>query len=178
MMRDSAHAALADLCAGFVDLNDLPPGEVVDASRVPEPFDLLLVHNDHMTTRLGEFHGAPVELHVLRHVIEGDTYRRLITLHPRGRERVVEVGLVRIDLACTNPGLRAMILDEKRPLGDILMSQNVMRRIEPQWFLKFGGSGLLAEQFDGASTPFYGRLGVIYFEERPAIRLLEVVCGA
>jgi hypothetical protein len=177
-MHDFAHAALADLCAGIADLNELPQGEVVEASRVPVPFDRLLVHNDHMTTRLGEFHGAPVELRVLRHAMEGDTYRRLITLHPHGRECVVEVGLVRIDLACTNPGLRAMILDEKWPLGDILISQNVMRRIEPQWFLKFGAGGLFAEQFGIDAAPYYGRIGTIFFEDRPAIRLLEVVCGA
>lgn len=177
-MHDSASAAVAELCSGLIGVNELPPGEIVAAADVPEPFATLLVHNDHMTTRLGEFHGAPVELSVLRHSLMGDAYRRLIALKPAGQNRVVEVGLVRIDLACTSPAVRSMILKQELPLGDIMISANVMRRVEPKWFLRFDASGILAEQFGAIATPLFGRVGTIYFEDRPAIRLLEVVCGA
>lgn len=175
MMHDSAADAIDDLRNGLVGVNDLPSGVVIDRGEVPEPFARLLVHNDHMTTRLGDYHGAAVELQVLSHSIEGDAYRRLIALCPTGQNRVVEVGLVRIDLACTNPAVRAMILDEKRPLGDILIAANVMRRVEPRWFVRFDGGRLLTEQFGAGHAPFYGRIGTIFFEDRPAIRLLEVV---
>lgn len=174
-MHDSAADTLDNLRNGFVGVNDLPSGTVIDASDVPEPYARLLVHNDHMTTRLGDYHGAAVELQVLSHKIEGDAYRRLIVLRPAGQDRVVEVGLVRIDLACTSSAVRAMILDEKRPLGDILIAANVMRRVEPRWFVRFDGGTLLTEQFGAGHAPFYGRIGTIFFEDRPAIRLLEVV---
>ncbi|MBI5763493.1 MAG: hypothetical protein HZA51_08220 [Planctomycetes bacterium] len=174
-MHDSAAETLDDLRNGLVGVNDLPAGTVIAAGDVPEPFARLLVHNDHMTTRLGDYHGAAVELQVLSHAMEGDVYRRLIALRPMGQNRVVEIGLVRIDLACTNPAVRTMILDEKRPLGDLLISANVMRRVEPRWFMRFDGAGLLAEHFGMDLAPFYGRIGTIYFEDQPAIRLLEVV---
>ncbi len=174
-MHDSAAEALDDLRNGLVGVNDLPTGMVIDPGNVPEPFARLLVHNDHMTTRLGDYHGGAVELQVLSHKIEGDAYRRLIVLRPAGQNRVVEVGLVRIDLACTSSAVRAMILDEKRPLGDILISANVMRRVEPRWFMRFDGGRLLGDHFGAEHSPYYGRIGTIYFEDRPAIRLLEVV---
>jgi len=174
-----ARAALADLCHGFLN-----PAQVLTACRpvepdeMPDPFGRLLLHHDHMTTKLGEFHGRPVELSVINRDLSGDSYCRLIALRPRGQDRIVEVGFVRIDLAYTTPEVRGMILDGKTPLGDILIGHNVLRRIEPQWYFQFAAECPLIAHFGRPIDAAYGRLGTIYCDHHPAIRLLEIVSGA
>src|SRR5438046_1495412 len=115
-----ARAALVELCRGLLDQVDVLQGcRAIEPDEMPEPFGDLLVHHDHMTTRLGDYYARPVELEVLKSEMSGEAYQRLIVLRPRGQDRVVEVGLVRIDLGCTTPLVRDMIVEGKRPLGEI-----------------------------------------------------------
>jgi hypothetical protein len=173
-----ARAALADLCHGFLDTAKTLAGcRPVEPDEMPDPFGRLLLHHDHMTTKLGEFHGWPVELFVINRDLSGDSYCRLIALRPRGQDHVVEVGFVRIDLAYTTPEIRGMILDGKTPLGDILIANNVLRRIEPQWHFRFVAACPLIAHFGRPIDTAYGRLGTIYCDHHPAIRLLEIVSG-
>ncbi|MCB9857748.1 MAG: hypothetical protein H6818_18855 [Phycisphaerales bacterium] len=147
------------------------PGEV------PPPFDRLLVHNEHMTTRLSAYHGEPIALEVMEDRHHGDTYQRKILLTV-GNGHVVEVGVVRIHLNFTADEVRNEILSKKTPLGDILIQHNVLRRIEPKWFFRFDGPAALEAAFDRPlDGPIYGRVGVIHCDDEPAIELLEVVAG-
>jgi hypothetical protein len=173
-----ARDALADLCAGLTDPTAILAGsQPVEPDEMPDPFGRLLLHHDHMTTRLGAFYGRPVALRILRQECVGDMYRRLIALLPRGLDRVVEVGLVQIDLSCTTPEVRGMILGGVTPLGDVLITHNVLRRIEPQWYFRFEPACPLMAHFDAALPSAFGRVGVIHCDQRPAIRLLEIVSG-
>ena len=150
--------------------------EVIAAGDVPPPFDGLLVHREHMTATLGRHHGRPVELRVLRFRIDGDTYSREIVLTPAGSETIVEYGIVRLDLSVVSPAVRAEIEARRAPLGDILIRHDVLRRIEPQWYLRFGGQSPILGHFGASGArEAYGRLGTIYCDEAPAIELLEVV---
>src|SRR5215470_13988824 len=80
--RDSAELALAELCDGFLSPQDWAAGvEPVEPDSMPDPFCTLLLHHDHMTTRLGDHYGRPVELRVLRRQQLNDEYSRLITLN-------------------------------------------------------------------------------------------------
>ena len=195
------HAALASLCGEFAGAvgeasgrasGDTEPSPVEDrrlvgqgntrsydviaAGDVPPPFDRLLVHREHMTATLGRHHGRPVELRVLRFRIDGDTYSREIVLTPAGSETIVEYGIVRLDLGVVSPAVRAEIEARRAPLGDILIRHDVLRRIEPQWYLRFGsGSPILGHFRASGAREAYGRLGTIYCDEAPAIELLEVV---
>ena len=147
------------------------------SDEVPAPFNQLLVHNEHMTTRLTAYHGEPVALEVLEHRQDGDTYKRKILLTV-GQGHVVEVGVVRIHLNFTAEEVRNEILSKKTPLGDILIQHNVLRRIEPKWFFRFDGPATLEAAFDRPlDGPIYGRVGVIHCDGEPAIELLEVVAG-
>jgi chorismate-pyruvate lyase len=169
--------ALASIAGDFFgpDITDAPI--LCAGNEVPVPFNQLLVHEEHMTTRLGAYHGEPVALEVLEDGLAGDTYRRKILLTVGGAH-VVEVGVVRIHLNFTAEDVRKEILSKKTPLGDILIRHNVLRRIEPKWYFRFDGPAALASAFDRElDGPIYGRVGVIHCDGEPAIELLEVVAG-
>jgi hypothetical protein len=150
----------------------------VSAAAVPHPFDRLLVHNDHMTTALEKFHGVRTRLEVLETIHHGEGYSRKILLTAGDTGHVIEVGVARINLKYTTGEVKTEILKREAPLGDILIRHEVMRRIEPKWFFRFDGPASLITAFDRPlSGPVYGRVGVIYCDEVPAIELLEVVAA-
>lgn len=171
--------ALADLCAGAVAASrPVSRCVAVEPDDLPAPFRELLVHHDHMTTRLERFHGEPVRLHVLREHLDAELYRRTIVLTSAGTGEVVEFGVVRIDLGFTPPAVREEVLAQQTPLGEILIRHDVLRRIEPRWFLRFAMDCPLIGGFGYPVTgDIYGRVGTIYCDEEPAIELLEVVTG-
>lgn len=171
--------ALADLCQGLCDhdLSCMRCHEVA-ADQVPPPFRELLVHHNHMTTTLQAFHGAAVDVRVLEEQRDGDFYRRRIVLTLSGSDRIVEFGIVRIDLSLTGEAVRKEILEQKVPLGDILSTHDILRRIEPRWYLRVSTKCPLFQELSGiAQEDVYGRVGTIYCNERPAIELLEIVTG-
>ncbi len=173
-----AEAALLDLCRPFVSNGFAPECTVVQPDQIPFPQDQLLVHHGHMTEVLEKHCGAPVEVEVLREVIEGDIYTRLIALAPRNaRGKVVELGIARLDLRYLSQDVKAEILAKKLPLGAVLIRHNVLRRVKPRWFMKFPGDGPVMSLFGPpvAGGPFYGRIGTIYCDGEPAIEVLEIV---
>jgi hypothetical protein len=169
--------ALADLCTGLCSSEVACRFcEPVPAAEVPEPFAGLLVHNDHMTSRLREHHGQPVALCVLDESRDDPLYRRKIVLALEGTDRVIEFGVVRIDFRLTPPDAREAILEQRMPLGDVLMRAARLRRIEPRWYVKLSARcPIFAEFCDSGLGDVYGRVGTIYCNGDPAVELLEVV---
>lgn len=169
--------ALADFCAEFQLSGGVADhAEQVSVEAMPPVYRNLLVHNEHMTERLRGFWGRDIHLSVLRHREEGDVYQRHILLQLAVTGRVVEVGLARIDLSYTSDAVREKIIERRTPLGDVLISANVLRRIEPRWYFRFGGAcPLLADFRDPELSKAYGRLGTIFCDDAPAIELLEIV---
>ena len=169
--------ALVDLCGGLC-MHDAAclQCEPIGTDQMPEPFRGLLVHHDHMTSTLGDYFHRPVELSVLGHELDGDLYRRRIVLTLAGTDRIVEFGIVRIDLSYTSDEVRAAILDRSIPLGEILIEHDVLRRIEPRWYLRVGGA---CSELTGTASMFagqaFGRVATIYCNRQPAIELLEIV---
>ncbi len=169
--------ALADFCAEFrVPGRVVEHAELVTSEAMPPVYRKLLVHNEHMTEKLRGYWGEDIHLNVLRHRDEGDVYQRHILLQLAGTGRVVEVGLARIDLSYTSDAVREKIVARRTPLGDVLISANVLRRIEPRWYFRFAGAcPLLADFRDPELGAAYGRLGTIFCDDAPAIELLEIV---
>ncbi len=183
----TADEAIAYLCNGFLDADKiLQHARVVHESDVPDPFRRLLVHHDHMTTTLRDYHDAPIGLSVLDHELTDDTYTRKIILTLAGSPAtradtpsVVEFGIVRIDLAQVPDVVRSEILQRTIPLGDILIQHDILREIEPKWYLAIDPPSPLLKHFDKPlSATVYGRIGIIHCNGSPAIQLLEVVCAA
>jgi chorismate-pyruvate lyase len=171
------HAALADLCDGFFDdvaFVDACPR--LSSDELPAIARKLLVHRDHMTSVLESHFGRAVALNVLAHEQNATHYTRKITLTLADDPRMVEFGIVRIDLSYVPAAVRDEILARARPLGEILIRHNVLRRISPRWYFRFPAQTPVAQTFGPAGLDAYGRVGTIYCNEEPAIDLLEVVC--
>jgi len=171
-------AALASLAAIFFGPGISEEPDLLAEKELPEPYKQLLAHDRHMTTSLEDYHGHPVLLEVLEERTDGDQYRRKILLTSGPGRHVVEVGVVRINLAYTSDDVRNEIVNKQAPLGDILIRYNVLREIEPKWYFRFKGPPALKGAFDRAlPEPVFGRVGVIHCDGEPAIELLEVVAS-
>ncbi len=170
----SATPTVEGLYRLFPDGSDRPETVPIPAEQVPPPYDRLLVHPHHMTVTVEEFYRTPVAVQVLAVRHHGDEYARKILLTAAGR--VVQFGLVRIDLAVCPPAVRAAIVAGQTPLGRILIEHNMLRRIEPIEFLRVRLSPAMAGWFGVApGTLTYGRLGVIHSGERIAVEVLEIL---
>lgn len=166
--------AVADLFAPFIDGRPAPRCVEVAPDAMPAPFRELLVHNEHMTAMLRAHFGEPVALDVLDHQQGEQAYRRRILLHLPSDGSIVEFGIVRIDLRYLPDDAAREIADRDRPLGEILIRHDVLRRIEPRWYLHFP-DGVGEPRVPPIAGGFFGRVGTIYCEGEPAIELLEVV---
>lgn len=171
---------LAALTDGFFGQDDVTADcHPIEPDELPVAVRPLLVHHEHMTLTLRSYHQQDVALQVLQHRVDGDAYRRQIVLVLTRTREVVELGVVRLDLRQVAEDVRKEILARETPLGDILVNHNVLRRIEPRWYLRFGaGSPVLDHFAAGSRDEAFGRLGVIHCHDRPVIELLEVVPGA
>lgn len=174
---NGAHEALAALADGFFTDSDwIENVQQVLPEAMPQTAGALLVHEQHMTATLREHYGCPIELNVLDHQQAGDQYRRKIVLTVDEGRTVVEFGLVRLDLSATSAQAREAVLQRRQPLGDIFGQHRVLTRVQPLWYLRFTPDCPLVEYFRPAvAGPLYGRIGVIHWDGRPALELLEVV---
>ena len=160
----------------FPDAADRPAAAVIPADDVPDPYQRLLVHTHHMTVTVEAFYGAPVDVRVLACRRDGDEYARKILLTTRPAGRVVQFGLVRIDLGVCTEAVRDAIVAGKTPLGRVLIEHDMLRRIEPVAFLRVRLSPKMAGWFGvPPGTETYGRVGVIYTGDRPAVEVLEIL---
>lgn len=127
-----------------------------------------------MTVTVERFYGVPVRVRVLETHRDGCEYARKILL--LAGEKVVQFGLVHIDLAACPPPVQEEILAAQTPLGRILIQHDMLRRIEPVSFLHVTLSAPMAEWFGVTpSRRTYGRIGFIYSGERLAIEVLEIL---
>jgi hypothetical protein len=170
--------ALSELFSGFdgadslkMDFLEVAPGEMPSTPRQ------LLVHQKHMTRTLNAHYAVPVDVHVMERHRENDLYSRKIFLTARESKVVVEYGLVRLNFSYMPPNVRETILQEHAPLGSILINNNILRRIQPRWYLKFPKESTILKWFNhsGNNEDLYGRLGTIYCNGEPAIELVEIV---
>jgi chorismate-pyruvate lyase len=161
----------------FPDSPDRPSAVEVPAEDVPEPYHTLLAHTHHMTVTVEEFYGGPVDVRVLACRRAGNEYARKILLALKGDpRRVVQFGLVRINLGVCPEPVRQAITEGKTPLGRVLIQHDMLRRIELVALLRVELSPGMAEWFGvPAGTETYGRLGMIYTGDRPAVEVLEIL---
>ena len=150
----------------------------VAASDAPEPYAGLLVHNSHMTVAMERFYGGPVRLRVVAELTAGGvpfggSYAREILL-ANGDGRVVQYGIVRIDLSVLPAASREAILGKGDPLGRILIASGMHRDVHEVELLEVT-PGPAFGQLMQASAVTYGRVAEIRLDGRPAVELLEVV---
>ena len=172
---NSLDDAMAYLVAASFGPHLLSDYEPITAESLSEPYRTLLHHNDHMTAVLYRYHGCAVELRVLQQSLLHDIYSRFILLTAEGTDEVLETGVVKINLELLEEAVRDEIVAGGKPLGNILIDHEVMRRIQPKWYMRLPAGCPLVDPFGGGVGEAYGRVGVIYCDHQPAIELLEVV---
>lgn len=184
MLESPEELAVADRSLTRLDemyglFGETPPTSLSRApDQIPEPQRSLLHHERHMTVTLERFHEVEVRLTVLQEVHRGDFYSRKILLsRPDGT--VVQFGLMRIDLRRVHQSAREAILEGARPLGRILIDEEILRRISMHGLLQIEPDEELRRLAGPAegNDPLFGRLATILCNESPAVDLLEVVCN-
>jgi chorismate-pyruvate lyase len=150
--------------------------QLISRQSLPEPYRYLLAHRHHMTVTLEDFYQKIVTVRVVDSMRKDNLYSREIILNPKGEDRVILYGIVRIDLSCCLQEVAAEIVAEKTPLGHILIKHNILRRVEPTGFYKvIPYRGLQNKMRLTQAEELYGRSGVIFFDNRPVIAVLEIL---
>lgn len=140
---------------------------------VPELVRQLLDHRSHMTVAMERRHG-PVRLQVVdRGEDATGRYAREILLRAADG-RVVQHGIVRIDLGRLSAEIAAAIRGEAVPLGRILIDAGLLRDVHDVALLEIHPGPHLQRLF-GSSALTHGRVAVIDLDGVPAVELLEIV---
>jgi hypothetical protein len=114
----------------------LPAMARLPDQEVPEPYRRLLVHSKDMTPTLEAFYHEPMCIAVLSREREGEAYLREVVLKPAAAARPVEYGVIRICLDHLPAAARQRVLEEARPLGNILQTETVPHLSWPQAFFR------------------------------------------
>ena len=151
----------------------------VERSQLPEPYQTLLDHDEHMTVTVEAHHGCAVDVQVLETHITDNHYSRKILLTRQTDGAVVQFGIVRLNTDYLGADVRREIESEAIPLGRILINHNVLRnvRLLSLWKIE-PGEDLCRLLGLSSRTPTYGRTALIYCNGVPAVELLEIVTPA
>lgn len=172
-------------------------GQFVSVDSAPAPFDELLDHNAHMTVTVERYHRQPVDVAVHRtrhidhqdvsHASEGLTleqlqavdtrhYVREITLAGQQSKRVVQYGIVRLNVGALEPAVWREIEQQQTPLGRVLIEHDVLRDVSlcQLWRVTAGRALATLLNIEVGETVF-GRTAMIRCDGNPAIELLEIV---
>ena len=188
-------AALVRLFCGLADFGEC---RSVTPDQVPEPAKTLLDHRSHMTVAMERFHGCDVRLRVVAQADDGREHgpndgwyaREILLETPAGK--IVQHGIVRIDLAHLEPATASAILQARQPLGRILIEAGMLRDVRGVQLLEIMPGPHLQDLFRFTTTrsagialpagiagdPVYGRVADIQLDGRPTVELLEIVAPA
>lgn len=168
---------MEDLAGQFsANLAELGRFTAQGAADLPAVFQSLLAHDDHMTVTIEAHHESLVGLQVLaEHSTEG-FYARKSVLVRQTDSSPVQLGIMRIDLSGLPQVVRQQIEAREKPLGRILIRNNLLREVEllALWRVDPGPelSGVLRVEPGGQ---VYARSARILVDGRPAVELLEIV---
>ena len=176
--RDDSHVKIEKLLSQFYG----PPitfeqlGDFDSAESVPAPYDGLLDHNEHMTVTVESFYHDSVDVEVHRADRNANWYAREITLATQQSKRIVQYGIVRLNVDALAPAVWQRIESQQVPLGRVLIEHNVLREVElcELWRVQ-AGQCLASLLHTKVGDTVFGRTALIYCDGAPAIELLEIV---
>lgn len=163
------------LLLAFFGDGQLPRCEPVEPDQVPDPFRGLLDHHNHMTVTLEEHFRDRVTVHPYQIHRYGELYGRKLDLRLAGSGRIVMTGVMLINFAYLGESAREQIIEQKIPLGRILIEHDILRRIDGVSLLRLDAADPLVARFSEAERETYGRLATIFCDNMPAVDLLEIV---
>ena len=145
--------------------------------QVPHPYHRLLVHSHDMTPTLEAFYRQPMRIAVLSREREEGAYLREVILKTESEARPVEYGVIRICLEHLPAAARQRVLEEERPLGNILQTEAIPHVSWPQAFFRVEADAHIARVLH-LSRPgaLYGRRNVLLDSSRRLLAdVLEVL---
>src|SRR5262249_48961844 len=113
-----------------------PTLERLKENEVPQPYRRLLVHSSDMTPTLENFYEQSLGIKVLGRELRPEVYEREVLLTISTAARPVAYGAICIFLNYLPPVARRCVLEEQRPLGNILIGEGVPHLSWPQAFFR------------------------------------------
>jgi hypothetical protein len=168
-------ALFCPLAGEFGHLSAVAPGDVPPVPR------RLLDHRGHMTVTMERQHSCLLDLRVVAErndAVDGEPgryAREILLATPAGR--VVQYGVVRIDLAAIDPAVAAAIRGRGAPLGRILVQAGLLCEVQHVALVRVAPGPHLRGLFADAGDLAYGRVAEIVVAGRPTIELLEIVAA-
>ncbi len=143
---------------------------------VPAPNDQLLDHDAHMTVTVEAYFKQPVDVEVHSSHRTENWYSREITLITQESKKVVQYGIVRLDVSKLEEHVWQKIEQQTSPLGRVLIEHNVLRKVElcGLWEI-IAGPNLAKHMGQPVGSTLHGRTALIHCNGAAAIELLEIV---
>lgn len=173
--------AMKSLAAGYyggLDQLDQTLGMTIPvaSAEMPPAYQKLLSHHAHMTVTLEAWHESLVDVSVLDEVSSELNYSRHSLLSRQSDNRIVQSGIMAIDLSQLPEPVREAIRQGDEPLGRLLIRSKLLREVELLALWKFSAGSLLAKELNlSAGEEVYGRSARILVDSKPAVELLEIV---
>ncbi|HTL17429.1 MAG TPA: hypothetical protein VL793_09340 [Patescibacteria group bacterium] len=158
----------------------MPLLQDVDGQAMPQPYQKLLVHSADMTPTLESFYHQPMRLTVLTREQQEYSYLREVVLKSARDSRPVEYGVIRICLNHLPPPASRRVLEEQRPLGNILQSESIAHLSWPQAFFRVQSDSHLAHVlYLSQPCMLYGRRNVLLDGSRRLLaEVIEILAPA
>ncbi len=174
----SAMNALAADFYGGLDHLDQNLGIVTPVASIemPEAYRTLLCHHGHMTVTLEAWHESLVNVSVLDEVSSDLRYSRHSLLSRQTDNRIVQSGIMSIDLTQLPEAVKESIRQGSEPLGRLLIRSNLLREVELLALWRIQSASMLTEELKlSAGEEVFGRSARILVDSKPAVELLEIV---
>ncbi len=176
-MSNNVNRMIAKLCELFyTSTAEVGLFEEVTAGELPDQFQAMLAHNDHMTVTVEAWYNSLVKLNVLEERRDNDYYSRRIILSLQRDGTPVQFGIMRISLSGLPQIVRMEIESQALPLGRIMIRHHLMRNVELDKLWRVTSGPELRKYLKlERGTMCYGRTAHILVEKKPAVELLEIV---
>ena len=136
----------------------LPVARKLAPSKIPQPYQRLLVHEREMTQTLERYVGGPVAIRVLSTSLAGRWYSRQVLLVGESSGRPAAMGAIRLRLDAFNARTRARILKQQVPLGRVLHEGGVDYLSRPTAFFEVTpNTELMGVFWMSEAATLYGR---------------------
>lgn len=150
--------------------------EKISVDQCPTVYKSLLAHCSHMTVTVERHHGEQVNLEVLSETKADSLYQRKIALRRSSDQRVVQFGIVQLDLNCLTSVARTQVLDGTTPLGRVLIQNQILTEVQLCDLWKVHCGPELTQIFQVKSDAVtYGRSARLLMDDKQGIELLEIV---
>ncbi|MBD15647.1 MAG: hypothetical protein CMJ72_10840 [Planctomycetaceae bacterium] len=160
----------------FPSLDQLGSFKAIEVTELPEAYQSLLAHDDHMTVTVEAWHNSLVDVRVLDEKYQGSMYTRKIVLKLQRDNHPVQFGIMRVDLKDLPEIVKLEIQSQALPLGRIMIRHHLMRTVElcQLWKINPSPELRLYLQYEKEGA-IYGRTARILVADKPAVELLEIV---